>query len=132
MKLFEFQNRAGFVFASLPGKIFVQNRYTAPRFSACIALCVLVFACCRTLLAAQSPAEPSEISSFSQFYALSAEQAAKHLPIRLRATVICYDAGWAQLYLHDGRGCSYLRPSDSWTRLRRGEYVEVTGQTTSS
>ena len=70
-----------------------------------------------------------EVTGFAQFYNLSPDQAGEHLPIRIRATVLCYDKGWNQLYLFDGATTSYINPSALSTNLHQGQYVELTGET---
>ena len=70
-----------------------------------------------------------EITGFGQYYSLSPEQAAQNLPIRIRGTVLCYDAGWGQFYVNDGTVTSYLKPGKIPLRLSRGQFIELTGQT---
>lgn len=129
MILLELTVRAGLIYFDLPRSRFVLNRDRPRRgypFSVVIALMSVLFGPISDGFC--SPA-PTEISGFSQFYDLTPEAAAEHLPIRIRVTVLCYDAGWSQLYLHDGKACSYINPASFTTNLHRGHYVEIVGET---
>jgi len=132
MKLFGLKNRAGRVVTYLPRECFVLDRYTSRPFLAALRFFIVFLAWLLCAVVVRSEAEPHEISSFNQFYALSGDQAGGRLPLRVRATVICSDPGWSQLYLHDGASCSYVHPGETWPRLKRGQVVELTGQTKAS
>ncbi len=76
-------------------------------------------------------AAPEEITTFHQFYALSPELAANGAPVRLKGTVVSYDTGWNQLYVHDGVEVAWLSAHDFQTNLQAGLNIEITGSTTS-
>ena len=77
----------------------------------------------------RSDTAPAEITTFHQFYALSPELGATGLPIRLNGTVLCYDSGWNQFYLHDGTEVGWLSPERFKTNLEAGMQVAITGST---
>src|SRR6185436_17879780 len=51
-----------------------------------------------------------EITSVSQLNRLQPTSTPK--PIRIRGIVVCYDAGWHQLYLHDGAHTTYFNADE--------------------
>jgi hypothetical protein len=59
---------------------------------------------------------------------LTPEQAAAGPPVRVRGVVVCYDAGWHQLYLHDGRETLYFNADDFAVQPSKGDLVEITGK----
>jgi PAS domain S-box-containing protein len=73
-----------------------------------------------------------EVSGFKQFYSLPRDQALQHLPVRIQGTVVCYDAGWNQLYIHDGKETSWINPVNLKTELYPGQSVEIIAETTFS
>ncbi len=48
-------------------------------------------------------------------------------PLKLQGVVVCYDAGWHQLYLHDGRETLYFNADDFQTKPQPGQAVELSG-----
>lgn len=86
---------------------------------------------CLFLLAAPGvlAAEPGTISSFSQLLNLSKEAVQEGRPMRVRAAVLCYDAGWNQLYLHDGNRAVYFDPKLFFAEPPLGQFVDVVGRT---
>src|SRR5712664_2702736 len=72
-------------------------------------------------------AQTPTLTTSKDLQSLSRAQAASGLHFRLKGTVLCYDEGWHQLYIHDGRGTVYITPQDSTNSFRPGQSVEVTG-----
>ena len=64
------------------------------------------------LMAARSaPGQPSntaEIVTLHQLKSLTPAEAAAGPPVRVRGVVVCYDAGWHQLYINDGHETLYF------------------------
>lgn len=82
-----------------------------------------------SLQAGQSP--PAEIvTTYQQFYDLSPQQALQGRPVQLKGVVLCYDAGWNQLYLYNEGLTDYFAPRLFTNQLKVGQFVEVTGATT--
>lgn len=79
-----------------------------------------------SLLAADAT-EPA-IVTLRQMKELTPAQAAAALPARLKGVVVCYDAGWHQLYVHDERETLYFNADDFATQPKKGDMVEITGQ----
>jgi hypothetical protein len=79
--------------------------------------------------AGQPPAS-SEVRRFSQLGLLSPEQALKGQPVRVQCVVLCYDAAWGQLFVHDGAETTYFSPQSFPMPLESGLQVEITGATT--
>ena len=67
--------------------------------------------------------------TFSQLRLLPSEEALKGLPARFEGTVLCYDAAWGQLYVHDGSEVKYFSPLSFPTALEAGMRVQITGTT---
>src|SRR5882762_7732139 len=80
--------------------------------------------CLPVSLIAQSPTR-NELTSSKELQSLTRDQAAGGLHFRLNGTVLCYDEGWHQLYIHDGRGTTYISPQDSTNVFRPGQSVEI-------
>jgi PAS domain S-box-containing protein len=59
---------------------------------------------------------------------LSRRQAAEGPAVRLKGVVVCFDAGWHQLYLHDGSETLYFNADDFIAPLDAGVAVEITGR----
>jgi signal transduction histidine kinase len=79
---------------------------------------------------AGQPPVSVEVQTFTQFRLLSREEALKGRPVRLQGVVLCYDAGWGQLYVHDGGETEYFSPQTFPMPLESGLQVEITGATT--
>jgi PAS domain S-box-containing protein len=69
-----------------------------------------------------------EIVTLRQLKDLTPEQAAARMPVRVRGVVVCYDAGWHQLYVHDQRETLYFNADDFAVQPSKGDLVEITGQ----
>jgi PAS domain S-box-containing protein len=69
-----------------------------------------------------------EIVTLRQLINLTPEQAAAGLPVRVRGVVVCYDAGWHQLYLHDERETLYFNADDFAAQPNKGDLIEITGK----
>jgi PAS domain S-box-containing protein len=69
-----------------------------------------------------------EIVSLRQLKSLTSQQAKEGPGVRVKGVVVCYDAGWHQLYLHDGRETLYFNADDFSTQPETGQAVEITGR----
>ncbi len=97
-------------------------------FSVGIALCLSGSAGIVQSGAGQADAS-KEVRTFSQFWLLSREEALKSRPVRFQGVVLCYDAGWGQMYMHDGTETKYFSPQIHPTPLPSGTKVQITGTT---
>lgn len=70
-----------------------------------------------------------EVSSFQEWYALPPEILAQGHPVRIDGVVLCYDAAWGQLYLHDHQQTAYFSPASFPISLIPGQAVRLTGST---
>jgi PAS domain S-box-containing protein len=77
---------------------------------------------------AQIPTEFETVPA-KRLQSLKREQAGTGLHFHLKGTVLCFDEGWHQLYVHDGQGTAYISPQDSPRALRAGQLIEITGTT---
>src|SRR4051794_10241631 len=68
-----------------------------------------------------------EVIAANHLQSLSREQAGAGLNFHLEGTVLCYDEGWHQLYVHDGLGTAYVSPQDSPLPFRSGQFIEING-----
>jgi len=71
---------------------------------------------------------PTVLTHTAQIRALSPEEAARRIPVRLRAVVTHYDRDWNDLFVLDAAGGVYVAvkgPLD----VRQGELLELTGVT---
>src|SRR5690348_10700766 len=68
-----------------------------------------------------------ETLAATRLQSLTRAEAADGFHFRIKGTVLCYDEGWHQLYIHDGSGTAYISPQDSNDAFRPGQSVEVTG-----
>jgi PAS domain S-box-containing protein len=69
-----------------------------------------------------------EIVTLRQLKDLTPEQAAAGPPVRVRGVVVCYDAGWHQLYVHDERETLYFNADDFAAQPGKGDLIEITGR----
>jgi PAS domain S-box-containing protein len=69
-----------------------------------------------------------ELVTLRQLIELTPQQAAAGVPVRVRGVVVCYDAGWHQLYIHDSREALYFNADDFAVQPRKGDLVEITGK----
>jgi PAS domain S-box-containing protein len=76
---------------------------------------------------AQAPT-PGQIVSFRQLKHLTPAQSAEGLPVRIKGIVVCYDAGWHQLYVHDDRETLYFNADEFPIEPKKGQVVEITGR----
>ena len=74
---------------------------------------------------------PREIVTFGEFYGSTPERAQQGEKVRIKGVVLCYDAGWNQLYVHDGNETAWLSPQQ-FQVVEAGMQVELTGATTLS
>lgn len=81
---------------------------------------------------AQDPAKTTNTTPQQplNWYALPAEEAMKGLPVKFEGTILCYDIGWGQLYIHDGLSAIYLNPRNFTNRFEVGQRVEINAVTT--
>lgn len=71
-------------------------------------------------------AEPKQTLNW---FTLTADEAMKGLPVDLEGTVLCYDLGWGQLYIHNGLSAIYLNPRTFTNRFEVGQQVRIHGTT---
>src|SRR5580658_6801947 len=70
----------------------------------------------------------AEIVTLHQLKNLTPEQATAGPPVRVRGVVVCHDAGWHQLYVHDERETLYFNADDFAVQPDKGDLVEITGK----
>jgi signal transduction histidine kinase len=78
---------------------------------------------------AGQPPALGELRTFSQYWSVPPEEALKGRPVRFQCVVLCYDADWGQLYVHDGSETMYFSPRSFPMPLESGQQVEITGTT---
>jgi len=69
---------------------------------------------------------PAVLTRTAQLRALSPEEAARRIPVRLRAVVTHYDPGWNDVFVLDATGGAYVA-AEGPVVIRQGQLVEVTG-----
>src|SRR3974390_431595 len=69
-----------------------------------------------------------ELTTLHEMKTLSPRQAAEGPAVRLKGVVVCFDAGWHQLYLHDGSETLYFNADDFTAPVDAGVAVEITGR----
>ena len=74
-----------------------------------------------------SAATTNKITTFQQFYNLPRDQVKARWPVEIRGVVLCIDAGWNQLYVHDGNHTAWFNPKQFPTQPENGQQVEITG-----
>jgi PAS domain S-box-containing protein len=74
------------------------------------------------------PSATGEIVTLSQLKNLTPQEAAAGPPVRVRGVVVCHDAGWHQLYVHDERETLYFNADDFAAQPKKGDLVEITGK----
>ena len=67
------------------------------------------------------------VTNLSRVKSLTRAQAGTGIPLRIQGTVVCYDAGWHQLYLHDGVESCYFKADDFGIQPDVGQSVQITG-----
>jgi PAS domain S-box-containing protein len=78
-----------------------------------------------TVLGGGAAAANERIVTLRQLKNLTAEQMGS--PVDIKGVVVCYDAGWHQLYIHDERETLYFDADDFATQPTKGDAVEITG-----
>jgi PAS domain S-box-containing protein len=73
------------------------------------------------------PSAPGRIVTLRQLKELSPGEAKEGLPVRVKGVVVCYDAGWHQLYVNDDGETLYFNADDFAIELKKGQIVEITG-----
>ena len=69
--------------------------------------------------------ETNSVVSLDQLRTLTPQATAR--PLRLHGVVVCYDAGWHQLYLDDGSDTEYFDADNFSVQPEKGQWVEITG-----
>src|SRR5689334_2199294 len=69
-----------------------------------------------------------ELVTLHQLRNLTPKQAAEGPPVRIKGVVVCCDAGWHQLYIHDGYEALYFNADDFPAQSAFGQSVEITGR----
>lgn len=101
----------------------MQHSLTKPSGTLALALLALVSG-----LHINCVAE-SAITSVAGVRSLSAEDAAKGMPVKLRGVVTFYDDGLYSRFLQDGTAGIYLLESTNMPALKAGQMVELEGTT---
>ncbi len=70
----------------------------------------------------------SEVQTLQQLASVTPDQIQAGAPVRLKGVVVCYDAGWHQLYFHDGRQTLYFNADDFPEKPAPGQSVELSGK----
>ncbi len=73
------------------------------------------------------PSPASQIVTLRQLKNLTPQQAAEGTPVRIKGVVVCYDAGWHQLYVNDNLETLYFNADDFAVQPEKGQIVEITG-----
>ena len=81
-----------------------------------------------TLAAIERPGDLPVLTEAGAIRALSAEEAGRHYPVRLRAIVTYADPAWSMLFVQDGSGGVYV-DSHQVADLRAGDLIELEGST---
>jgi PAS domain S-box-containing protein len=70
---------------------------------------------------------PPLITNLAGIKSLTPAHAGPGIPLRIQGTVVCYDAGWHQLYLHDGSETCYFNADDFQIQPEIGQTVVISG-----
>jgi PAS domain S-box-containing protein len=89
-----------------------------------LTLSLLLTLCLPVRLLAQAH---NDLTTAKDLQSLTQVQAAGGLHFHIKGTVLCYDEGWRQLYVHDGVSTAYISPQDSTNAFRPGQSIEVSG-----
>jgi PAS domain S-box-containing protein len=106
-----------------PGTFYSKERIPKRLFSTFNLLNLFNLFASLTLLAQNA----SDLTTSKDLQSLTRAQAAGGVHFRLKGTVLCYDEGWHQLYIHDGRSTAYISPQDSTNAFHTGQTVDVIG-----
>src|SRR6202453_2953540 len=68
-------------------------------------------------------------TNFDEVYHLPQATAAKGLRFTCYGVVLCYDAGWNQLYFGDGKRVYYFPAQKFQISFQQGDYVKISGVT---
>jgi PAS domain S-box-containing protein len=83
--------------------------------------------------AVQAQASASrQIVTLRELNDLTPAQVLEGLPVRIKGVVVCYDAGWHQLYVHDDSETLYFNADDFAAEPKKGQIVEITGKARST
>jgi hypothetical protein len=100
--------------------IWRDSIWTLPSLTVSLALCLSLN------LLAQAPTHTG-LAGSKELQSLTRAQAAGGIRFQLKGTILCYDEGWHQLYVHDGNSTTYISPQDATNAFRPGQFVEITG-----
>ncbi len=89
------------------------------------AMCLLVM-CAFVTAAGLAGTAPTALTHSAQIRALSPAEAARRIPVRLRAVVTHYDPAWNDVFIQDATGGAYVA-AEGLLDLKQGQSVEVTG-----
>lgn len=70
---------------------------------------------------------PDAIVSLGQLRGLATASTNETHALRLKGLVLCCDAGWHQLYVHDGKETAYFNADDFPISPMKGQWIEITG-----
>ena len=100
----------------------------APGFLSGIALRGFVLiAFLRAAACAAQGSTTNDIATISQLHNLPAASTNESHALRLKGVVLCCDAGWHQLYLHDGNKTEYFNADGFRFLPEKGQLVAITG-----
>jgi signal transduction histidine kinase len=72
---------------------------------------------------------PSLITSMSEVHKMSREEAARHIPVRVRGVLTYADPAWRNGFIQDKSDALYVDLEPSQKDLQPGQWVELTGET---
>jgi signal transduction histidine kinase len=91
-------------------------------FAAAALMCCM--ACSEAEAGDASTKQPKDWFNISKAEALQGQ------PVEFQGTVLCYDLGWGQFYIHDGSNTVYFSPRCFTNRFEVGQLVTIKGRTT--
>jgi len=91
-----------------------------------LAFVVAVLGCCSY----NGKAEDALEKPRKEWFELSQTDALRHQPVEVQGTVLCYDLGWGQFYIHDGSKTIYISPRLFTNHFEAGQSVSIEGDTT--
>jgi signal transduction histidine kinase len=66
----------------------------------------------------------------AKWFLFSEPEALKGQRVEFQGTVLCYDSGWGQFYVHDGSDAIYISPRRFTNHFEVGQVVAIKGKTT--
>ena len=75
-------------------------------------------------------AEAGTVTTLHELLSLHRDEALSGQPVRIQGVVLCYDADWRQLFIHDGEETTYFDAHLFQEQPTAGQSVLMTGRTT--